>query len=123
METLIQFLKSSTVVDLLVLFLLALITVVLIPVGIGSAIASQRRMPLYFFLLSALLPLLLALIGTCLRLVNIEQALRDNQDVSIEVIAAARQEAWITTYIGATGTTVLALIGVIGLVRKRERIA
>jgi len=91
------------------------------PAGILIAIASRSRMPIYIFLLSALLPLLLALIGTCLRLVNIEQAISMNQDVGNEVVAAARQEAWITTYIGAAGTGLLALIGLAGLALKKER--
>jgi len=41
-------------------------------------------------------------------------------EVSPEVVAASRQEAWITTYIGATGTAALGLIGVTGLVLKKE---
>ncbi|MBC8029153.1 MAG: hypothetical protein H7Z16_03500 [Pyrinomonadaceae bacterium] len=121
METLISFLKSSTVVDLLVLLLIFFITVIMIPVGIWIALASQRRMPSYIFLLSALLPLLLALIGTCLRLLIIEQAISMNQDVGNEVVAASRQEAWITTYIGAAAAAVLGLIAVMSLVTKKVR--
>ncbi|HWN11239.1 MAG TPA: hypothetical protein VNO50_18530 [Pyrinomonadaceae bacterium] len=120
METLISFLKSSTVVDLLILLFILFVTVVMIPVGITIVVASRSRMPAYIFLLSASLPLLLALIGTWMRFVSIEEAVRQNPEVGEQVIVAARQEAWITTYIGAAGTTMLALIGVTAVVKKER---
>jgi hypothetical protein len=123
METLFYFLKSSTVVDLLILVVILLITVVLVPVGISVAIASRSRMPIFIFLLTALLPLLLALIGTSLRFVSIQQAISQNPEAGSSVIEAARQEAWITTYIGATGAALLALIGFTGLVFKKGNAA
>jgi len=123
MDTLMDFLKSSTIVDLLVLLLILLFTVVLVPVGIGTVIASQSRTPIYIFLLTALLPLLLALIGTCLRFVSIQQAISQNPEVGSSVVEAARQEAWITTYIGAAGAALLALIGLTGLALKKGNAA
>lgn len=120
MEALHSFLKSSTVVDLLVLLFIFFITVVMIPVGIWVVFGSRSRMPSYVFLLSASLPLVLALVGTYVRFVSIDEAVRQNPDVGEQVVLAARQEAWITTYIGAAGSTVLALIGVTALVRNRE---
>lgn len=121
METLISFFKSSTVVDLVVLLVILFITVVLFLAGIGIMIASRSRMPIYIFLLCAFLPLMLALIGTYLRFLSIEEALRQTPGVGEQVVVAARNEALITTYIGAAGTTVLALIGVTGLLVKKER--
>lgn len=118
MEALESFLKSSTVIDLLVLLFILFITVVMIPIGILIVFASRSSKPAYIFLLSAVLPLVLALIGTCLRFASIEEAVRPNPGVGEEVILIARQEAWITTYIGAAGTTILALIGAAAVVKK-----
>jgi len=120
MEAFYSFLKSSTVVDLLILLFILFFTVVLIPIGIWIVFGSRSRMPSYVFLLSSLLPLLLALAGTYMRFVSIDEALRQNPDAGEEVVVAARQEAWITTYIGAAGTTILALIGAAAVVKKER---
>jgi hypothetical protein len=120
-ETLIPFLKSSSVVDLLVLFLVILISVFLIPVGIGISIASRSRKPICFFVMIAVLPLLLALFGTYLRFREIDRAIALFPEAGEEVVAAGRREAWITTYIGAAGTALPFLIGVTGLVLKKDR--
>jgi len=50
MNGLIPFLKHSSAPDLLVVLLVVLITIILVPVGIWIAIASRKRMPIYFFL-------------------------------------------------------------------------
>jgi hypothetical protein len=121
METLVEFLKHSTTVDLLVIVLVLLSVVILIPVGILIVIVARRRLPIYFFLIASVLPLLLALLGTYLRFRGIERALSLNPYASSEVVAAAHQEAWITTYLGAAATAVLELIGVMGLLLKKDR--
>ena len=69
----------------------------------------------------ALLPLLLALLGTYLRFRAAERALAIVPDVSAEAVTAAHQEAWVTTYLGAAGTAAIGLIGVTGLILKKER--
>lgn len=120
MEALHSFLKSSTVVDLQILLFILFITVVMIPIGIIIVFASRSKMPSYVFLLCASLPLLLALVGTYVRFASIDEAVRQNENVGEEAVVAARQEAWITTYIGAAGTTVLALIGVTAVVKKER---
>jgi hypothetical protein len=119
MESLIPFLKHSSVLDLLVILLVVLIEVILIPVGIWIVIGSRRRKPIYFFLMIAVLPLLLGHLGTYLRFRGIESAMAMFPDARPEVVASARQEAWIITYVGATGTVVLWLIGMTGLVMKK----
>jgi hypothetical protein len=121
MDTLIPFLKHSSVVDLLVIFLVILITVVLIPAGIWIVIKSRSRKPICFFLVIVFLPLVLALLGTYLRFRNIESALAQVPEASKAIVAEARQEAWITTYLGAAGTALPFLIGVTGLVLKKNR--
>jgi len=120
METLISFLKHSSGLELLVVLAVVLLAVILIPVGIWIVIASRRRKPIYLFLMVALLPLLLALLGTYLALSNVEKAAAMFPEASAEIVTAARQEAWIPAYIGAVGTLVPALIGVIGLMLKKE---
>ena len=122
METLIPFLKHSSTLDLLVIILVIFIAVILIPVGIWIVIASRRRKSIYFLLMMAFLPLLLALLGTYVRIRNIETLPARNPEASAEVITAASQEAWIMTYIGAFGTLVPALIAVTGLVVKNDRL-
>jgi hypothetical protein len=119
METLISFLKHSSGLGLLVMLVVILLAVILIPVGIWIVIASRSRKPIYFFLMAALLPLLLALLGTYLSLANVEKVAAMFPEASTEIVAGARQEAWVPTYIGAVGTLIPAFIGVIGLVLKK----
>ena len=120
MDTLIPFLKHSSALDLLVILVVILIAVVLIPIGIWIVFASRSRKPIYIFILIALLPLLLALLGTYLRLRGVETALALFPEAGPGVVAAARQEAWITAYLGAVGTAIPGLIGVTGLLLKKD---
>jgi hypothetical protein len=64
METLIAFLKHSSALDLFVILFVFFLTVIMIPVGIWITIAARSRKPIYLLLAIALLPLLLAVIGT-----------------------------------------------------------
>ena len=121
METLISFLKHSSALELLVLLVVILLSVSLIAVGIWIVIASRRRKPIYFFLMATLLPLFLGLLGTYLSLANVEKTAAMFPEASAEIVTAARQEAWVPTYIGVAGTLIPALIGVVGLVLKKDR--
>ena len=121
METLIAFLKHSSVPDLLVIILVLLSAVILIAVGIWIVIASRRRKPIYVFLMIALLPLLLGLLGTYLKSIESERAIARAERVSASLIAEVRQENWIMTDIGLVGTAVPVLIGVMGLAFRKER--
>jgi len=120
MESLISFLKHSSGLELLVMLGVILLAVILIPAGVWIVVASRRRKAVYLFLLVALLPLLLALLGTYLSLANVEKAAAMFPEASAEIVTAARQEAWIPTYLGAVGTVIPLLIGVIGLVLKKD---
>lgn len=122
METLIPFLKYSSVVDWFFIILVVFIAVILIPVGLWIVIASRRRKSIYFLLMMTFLPLLLALVGTYVRIRKIETLAARYPDASAEVIAAGSQEAWVMTYIGAFGTLIPALIAVTGLVVKNDRL-
>ena len=97
------------------------IAVILIPVCILIVIRSRRRKPIYFFLIITLLPLLLGLLGTYLIEIRIERDIALLKNVDAEGVAEARQAAWITTYIGAVGTAIPGLIGVTGLILKKEK--
>lgn len=127
MDTLIPFLKHSNWVDLLVILLLILSSVVLIAVGIFASIASRTRKPIYLFLIVTLLPLLLAMLGGFLRYANAERVLGIYPDLSARAVAEIRQEirreVLITTLIGVAGTAIPGLIGITGLVLKKERAA
>lgn len=120
MESLISFLKHSSGLELLVVLGVVLLAVILIPVGVWIVIASRSRRPVYLFLIAALLPLLLALLGTYVGLANVEKAAAMFPEAGAEIVTAARQEAWIPTYLGAVGTAIPVLIGVIGLVLKKD---
>ena len=90
MESLISFLKHSSGLELLVMLVVFLLALILIPVGIWIVIASRRRKPIYFFLPAALLPLLLAFLGTYLSLANVEKAAAMFPDAGAEIVTAAR---------------------------------
>ena len=121
METLMPFLKHSSVLDLLILLLIILIALILIPVGIWIAIAARTRKAIYFFLMLALLPLFLGLFGTALRFIKTERVLARYPGVGAEVIAEVNRENWIITYVGMVGTAVPVLIGVLGVTFKKEK--
>ena len=117
----IEFLKHSSALDLLVILLVVLSTVVLAAVGIALALSARRRTAVYLFLAISFLPLLLSLVGTYLRFMAIDRALSFAPDVSEQVVAEAHREAWLTSYIGAACTGVLAVIGVTALLVKKEQ--
>jgi hypothetical protein len=121
MESLTTFVKQSSALDLFVVMLIIFIALILILVGILIVISSRRRKPIYFFLIITLLPLLLGLLGTYLIYIRIEKDIALLPNASAEGVAEARQAAWITTYIGTFGTAIPGLIGVTGLILKKEK--
>jgi hypothetical protein len=125
MDILIPFLKHSNWLDLSIIVLVILSAVILIPVGIFAAIASRTRKPIYLFLIITLLPLLLAVLGGILRYANAERLLGRYPDLSagsvVRIRQEIRQEVWITTLLGFAGTGIPGLIGITGLVLKKER--
>ena len=121
MESLTTFVKNSSALDLFVVMVNIAIAVILIFVGILIVIISRRRKPIYFFLIITLLPLLLGLLGTYLIYIRIERDITLFPNASAEGVAEARQAAWVTTYIGAVGTAIPGLLGVTGLILKKEK--
>ena len=116
METLSNFLKFTSSFDLLII----LLTLILIFVGILLLVVLRSRKPFYLFLALALLPLLLGMLSTYLKYREIERMLTMLAEAGVEVADAARREAWIITYFGAAGTAVLALIGLLGVLIKKN---
>lgn len=120
MDALVSFLKHASTLDFVVFLLVILIALVLIIAGIVIVIASKTRKPIYYFLVLTLLPLFLALVGTYMRLKTIDRAVVDFPEASSEIVASSREEAWVITYIGAAATILPGLIGVAGLLLKKE---
>ena len=116
METFSNFLKFSTPLD----WLTTLAAVILIFVGLIMLIAVRRRTAMYFLLGIAVVPLLLGLLTTYLKNREIERIMSLVEPVDAEAAEAGRREALISTYLGATGTAIVELIGAIGIVIKRR---
>jgi hypothetical protein len=115
METFSNFLKFSSPLDWLTIFTAA----ILILVGLIILIAFRRRTAIYVLLVLATVPLVLGLLTTYLKNRDIERMLSTLESVGVEAAEAGRREAMISTYVGAAGTIIVELIGVIGLVFKR----
>jgi uncharacterized membrane protein len=116
-----EFLKHSSALDLLVILLVVLSTIVLVVVGIALAVSARRRTLVYLFLAISVLPLLLSLVGTYLRFMAIDRALSFAPEASEQIVADAHREAWLTSYVGAACTGLLAVIGVTALLVKKEQ--
>jgi uncharacterized membrane protein len=115
-ETLSDFMKHSSTLDWLVIFL----SVILILAAILLLIVLRGRKPFYPFLVLALLPLLLGLATTYLKYREVDRMLSMVESVGVEAAAAGRREAWISTYVGAAGTGAAMLIGLFGLALKKD---
>jgi hypothetical protein len=114
-ETLSSFLKPSSPLDWLVIFL----SVSLVLAGILLLMVARGRKPFFAFLILALLPLVLGLAITYL----------ESRQVTRGVIAAGSgpgvafagwQHALVGTCIGAAGTVAAMLIGLFGLASRKN---
>jgi len=114
-ETLISFLKFSSVLDWLVM----LMTLVLILVSLVLLFALGGRKPFYFVVALALVPLCGGLLSTFLKYQQMGRALEEMERLPADVIASATAEAWMITYVAAAGALVIALIGIVGIVMKK----
>ena len=76
---------------------------------------------MYVVLATALAPVLLGILSTYMKNREIERVLKMIESVGVEAVAAGRREAMISTYVGASGTAVVALIGLVGVAVKRRR--
>jgi hypothetical protein len=114
LETLQNFLKFSTILDWLVIF----ITLILIMVAVLLLILVRSRTPFYFVILSAALPILGGLLSTFMKYQYANRALETVGMVAADVVERARAEAWIITYLAAIGTLIIALIGFLGVFLK-----
>lgn len=117
MESLSNFLQFSSVFDWLVMFLAA----ALVAVGLALLLFVRNRKVLFAFLIVALLPLVLGLLSTWLKYQQLGRVMAMVENSALEVAEAARREAWIITYIGAAGTALCMLVGILALLVKKER--
>jgi hypothetical protein len=116
-ESLGEFLRHSSPLDLLILVL----TLILVVSGMLLLIVLRSRKPFYLFLVLALLPLTLGVLSTYSKYREVDKMLVMLEDAGIKAAQGARREAWVITYIGAAGTAVLVLIGLLGVVVKKQR--
>ena len=113
-ESLITFLKFSTILDWLVICL----TLFLIMVAALLLIVLRSPKPFYFVIVSAVLPILGGLLSTFMKYQYLNRAIENVGAVSAEVVERARAEAWIITYLAAIGALIIALIGFLGVFLK-----
>jgi hypothetical protein len=115
-ETLTNYLKSSSALDWLTI--LAVITVVLLCLIL--LIAARNRGSMYVLMAIAVIPFLLGLLTTYGKNREIERVNSTVESVPVEAVEAARREAMISTYIGGLGTIVSISMGIIGLAVKNR---
>jgi hypothetical protein len=126
MEYLIGFLKSSTIIDFAFIFGTVFVGVLLIVVGVVMLFVAKTRKFFFVYLAIAFLPLILALAGTGVRWYANERLLSLNKiDPSSQQADEIRQnilpEYAIMLLIGAGSTSLPLLIGIAGLILKRNR--
>jgi hypothetical protein len=114
LETLHNFLRFSTILDWLVIF----ITLFLMLVAVLLLIVLRSRTPFYFVIVSAVLPILGGLLSTFMKYQYAQRALENLGVVATEAVEHARAEAWIITYLAVTGAIIIALIGFLGVFLK-----
>ena len=126
MDYLVSFLKSSSLVDFAFIFAAVFAGVVLIVVGGAMLFAARTRKFFFAYLAAALLPLILGLGGTAMRWYANERILGLTEiDPSSEAAAEIRQnmlpEYAITLLIGTGSASLPLLIGIAGIVVKKNR--
>jgi hypothetical protein len=115
-ETLVDFLKNSTTLDLLVV----VVTIILVIAGILISVLAGNRKSMYRLLLVAFVPLLLGLLDMFVKNRLLDRGVGLMGRLSPEAIAAGRREALVIACIGATGTLLLGLVGLLSLALKKN---
>lgn len=115
MESLTNFLRDLGLFSLLNV----LVTVMLIIAGFITLIVARRRKAFYRLLAIASLPLLLGALTMYVKDRVLDEGYGMFGRLRAQEIVAGRREALIIACMGATGTIVLALIGLFGLKRTR----
>ena len=113
-----EFLRYSTPLDWLVMF----ITAVLIIVGLILVFVLRNPKPFYIVIVSAAIPLAGGLLSTTLKLSQLQRALTMVERAPAELTDRASAEAWMISYIAATGAIIIGLLGLIGVVTKRRAV-
>lgn len=116
METLTNYLKFSSALDWLTIF----VAIAVVLVCLILLIASRSRAAMYVLMGIAVVPLLLGLLTTYGKNREIERVRTMVESVPVEAVEAARREAIISTYIGGLATLVGVSMGIVGLAIKNR---
>ena len=109
-----EFLRHSTVLDWVVLFL----TGVLVILALLTLVIARGKKPFFFVLGSAVIPLAGGLFSTFMKYQQLERAIALAGSVTTEMVDRAQAESWVISYIGVAGAIIIGLLGLIGVVTK-----
>jgi hypothetical protein len=115
----VEFLRHSSVLDWLVLFL----TAALVILALIMLIVARSRKPFFLVFAMAGLPLAGGLFSTFVKYQQLERALALAGSDSSDVVERAQAEAWIISYVGIAGAVIIAIFGLIGVITKRAATA
>jgi hypothetical protein len=126
MDYLISFLKNSSIIDFAFIFGAVFVGILLIVVGVAMLFAARTRKFFFVYLAIALLPIILGLAGTGVRWYSAECLMSLNEiepssEQAVEIRENLLPEYVITVLIGAGSTSLPLLIGVLGLILKKNR--
>jgi hypothetical protein len=126
MDYLISFLKNSSIIDFAFIFGAVFVGILLIVVGVVMLFAARTRKFLFVYLAIALLPIILGLAGTGVRWYSAERLMSLNEiepssEQAVEIRENLLPEYVITVLIGAGSTSLPLLLGVLGLILKKNR--
>ncbi|MEQ1764548.1 MAG: hypothetical protein ABL984_15570 [Pyrinomonadaceae bacterium] len=126
MDYLTSFIKGSSFIDFAFIFATVFVGTALIVIGGGMLLTAKTRKFFFLYLAFALLPIILGLGATGMRWYANELILSRNEiDPSSEAAAEIRRnmlpEYVITMLIGAGSSALPLLIGIAGLILKKNR--
>jgi hypothetical protein len=115
-EAVTEFLKNCGLLDLLVI----VVTLILVLAGILISVLARNRKSMYRLLVVAFVPLLLGLLDMFVKNRFLDRRFGLMGPLSDEAIAAGRRDALVIACIGATGTLLLGLVGLLSLALKKN---
>jgi hypothetical protein len=116
-ETLTDFVKNLTLLELLTIVVAAILT----PIGIVTSIAAKKRKAMYWLLAIGLVPLLLSVLSLCVQKRALDYGLDwFGRRMDAEAIARGWHEALISSSIGAMGTVIIVSTTLLALRRRAK---
>jgi hypothetical protein len=124
METLTEFLKSSTVVDLAFIFVVIMLSVIIVIAAIVMLIVVKRRRPFFILIVVAMFPLVVALGGAGWRYYQAERLMAEYSEMAgeegSEWRSRFRTEFILMCMTGVPGTVLPILMAVLGIAMKKR---